>query len=114
SICTTSRRCSAKGKALFIAGADVRERVGWSPERTSQHLARQRAIMMRVRHLPVFCVALSAGATLGWGVEFCLSCDYVLATPTSSFALPETGLGIVPGAGGTALLAERVGLAQAL
>ena len=43
-----------------------------------------------------------------------LSADYTLATPNASFALPETGLGIVPGARGTAELAAMVGVAQAL
>src|SRR5690606_33132263 len=50
----------------------------------------------------------------GWGVEFLLTADYCLATPTARFALPETGLGILPGARGTAELALAVGPAHAL
>ena len=38
-------------------------------------------------------------AGLGHGVSAC--CDYRIATPQAIFGLPETGLGILPGAGGT-------------
>jgi|SRR5690606_4347470 len=113
-VSTTSRKRTAKGNPIFVSGADVRERIGWPPERIRAHVERQRALMARIRTLPVFTVVLSTGATLGWGLEYCLACDYVLAAPEAFFALPETGLGIIPGAGGTALLAERIGLAQAL
>jgi len=113
-IVTTSRRRSSKGTALFIAGANVAERMGWTAERVAGHVQRQRELMLRLRGLPVFTIALSGGATLGWGLEYCLACDYVVATDEAIFGLPETGLGIVPGAGGTAWLAARIGVAQAL
>ena len=70
--------------------------------------------MRRLRHAPLFTVALTHGVTFGWGTEFLLTADYCIATPTARFALPETGLGIVPGARGTAELALQVGPAQAL
>lgn len=113
-VVVSSGRRSSKGVPLFIAGADVRERVGWSSERVMAHLERQRRLVLRWRSLPAFVVAIPNGAALGFGLEFCLACDYVLATREAFFALPETGLGIVPGAGGTALLAARIGTSQAL
>jgi enoyl-CoA hydratase/carnithine racemase len=113
-VCTTSRRTSKNGKPIFISGADVTERVGWDDDRVRAHVVRQRELMRRVRHLPAFHVVLTHGVTFGWGVEYLLTADYALATPTASFALPETGLGIVPGARGTAELADAVGPAQAL
>ena len=113
-LCTTSRRESAKGTKIFISGANVSERVGWSDERVKQHVLRQRELMRRLRHAPLFTVALTHGVTFGWGTEFLLTADYCIATPTARFALPETGLGIVPGARGTAELALQVGPAQAL
>jgi enoyl-CoA hydratase/carnithine racemase len=111
---TTSRRESARGTRIFISGANVSERVGWSDERVKEHVARQRDIMRRLRHAPLFTVALTHGVTFGWGTEFVLTADYCLATPSARFALPETGLGILPGARGTAELALHVGPAQAL
>jgi enoyl-CoA hydratase/carnithine racemase len=113
-LCTTSRRVSGRGTPIFISGANVSERVGWSDERVKLHVVRQRAIMRRLRHAPLFTVVLTHGVTFGWGTEFVLTADYCLATPTARFALPETGLGILPGARGTAELALLVGPAQAL
>lgn len=113
-LCTTSRRVSKKGTPIFIAGANVTEREGWGDMRVKAHVLRQRELMRRIRHLPLFSIVLSHGVTLGWGAEYVLTADYTLATPAASFALPETGLGIVPGARGTAELAQLVGPAQAL
>ncbi len=113
-LCTTSRRFSKRGTAIFIAGANVTERVAWQDAQVLAHVHRQRALMRRIRRLPLFTTVLSHGVTLGWGAEFVLTADYALATPTASFALPETGLGILPGARGTAELAQALGLAQAL
>ena len=111
---TTSRRRSSRGTPIFISGANVSERVGWSDEQVKLHVVRQREIMQRLRHVPLFTVVLSHGVTFGWGLEFVLTADYCLATPTARFALPETGLGILPGARGTAELALAIGPAQAL
>ena len=113
-LCTTSARVSKRGKPIFVAGANVTERAGWDDDRVKAHVVRQRDLMRRLRRLPVFSVAVSHGVTLGWGLEYLLTCDYVVATPAASFALPETGLGILPGARGTAELALLVGPSQAL
>ena len=113
-LCTTSRRVSKRGTPIFIAGANVTERGDWDDTRIKAHVIRQRALMRRVRRLPVFSIVVATGVTLGWGAEYLLTADYVLATTVASFALPETGLGILPGARGTAELAHRVGPAQAL
>jgi len=110
----TSRRVGASGRPIFVAGANVTERAEWNDARVAEHVAWQRAIMVRLRRLPVFTTALVAGVSLGFGVELCLAVDTVLATSSATFGLPETGLGIVPGAGGTADLAIRVGVSQAL
>jgi enoyl-CoA hydratase/carnithine racemase len=113
-LCTTSRRTSKRGTPIFIAGANVTERSGWDYAKVRDHVQRQRTIMQRLRRLPVFNIVLSTGVTLGWGTEYLLTGDYTIATEGASFGLPETGLGIVPGAGGTAELATLIGPSQAL
>lgn len=113
-LCTSSRRTSGGGKPIFISGANVTERVGWDDDRVRAHVVRQRELMRRLRHLPVFDLVVPHGITLGWGTEYVLTADYAIGTAASSFALPETGLGILPGARGTAELAEQVGVAHAL
>lgn len=109
-----SRRRSSKGTPIFIAGANVTEREGWSELEVRTHVNWQRATLASLRRAPVFHVAVVGGMALGWGTEFLLTADYRIATPEAVFALPETGLGIVPGAGGTSELWAMIGPAQAL
>jgi enoyl-CoA hydratase/carnithine racemase len=113
-LCTTSHRVSRRGTPIFIAGANVTERVQWDDDRVRGHVVRQRELMRRLRRLPVFNVVVPTGVTLGWGTEYVLTADYAIATKGATFGLPETGLGIVPGARGTAELATLVGPAHAL
>jgi 3-hydroxyacyl-CoA dehydrogenase/enoyl-CoA hydratase/3-hydroxybutyryl-CoA epimerase/enoyl-CoA isomerase len=55
------------------------------------------------------------GIALGGGLEFCLACDYRIAsTAASKIGLPETKLGIIPGWGGTVRLPRIAGLDTAV
>lgn len=113
-LCTTSRKTSKKGTPIFIAGANVTERVGWDDAAIKAHVIRQRTLMQRLRRLPLFHVVIATGITLGWGAEYLLTADWTIALPEASFGLPETGLGILPGARGSAELASLIGPAQAI
>lgn len=109
-----STRVSRSGTPIFVAGANVTERAGWEEARVKAHVRHQRQVLARLRQVPVLHVGVVAGVAFGWGTEFLLSCDYVLAVEGARFALPETGLGILPGAGGTSELQRRIGPAHAL
>jgi enoyl-CoA hydratase/carnithine racemase len=109
-----SRRVTSRGTPIFIAGANVTEREGWSDEAVAAHVRYQRAVLARVRALPLLHVAVVNGVALGWGTEWLITADYRIAAPQARFGLPETGLGIVPGAGGTSELHALIGPAQAL
>lgn len=111
---THSTKRSSKGTPIFVAGANVTERVGWSDDRVKAHVRWQRAVLAALRAAPVFHVVVVEGVALGWGTEYLLVGDYRIATPSASFALPETGLGILPGAGGTGELWAQIGAPQAL
>ena len=109
-----SRRSSARGTPIFIAGANVTERGDWTDDEIKRHVRRQRRILTELRCAPVFHLCVVHGVALGWGTEFLITADYKLGTPSASFALPETGLGILPGAGGTSELSSLIGPAHAL
>lgn len=111
---TRSTRVTRKGTPIFVAGADVTERVGWTDAQVKAHVRRQRRVLGALAGAPVFHVAVVDGAALGWGTEYLLTADYRIATSQASFGLPETGLGILPGAGGTSELWAQIGVAHTL
>ncbi|MBM74222.1 MAG: hypothetical protein CMK59_02370 [Proteobacteria bacterium] len=111
---TTSIKTSRRGKPLFISGANVTERQNWSNEDVCTHVRWQRSVLQRLRKAPVFHIALANGIALGWGTEFMLTADYRIATSLASFGLPETSLGILPGAGGCSELWMEIGIAHAM
>ncbi|GAB3914631.1 enoyl-CoA hydratase [Microlunatus endophyticus] len=103
---------SAIAKA-FCVGADLKERNALSDD----ELAAQRPVSRRaynsVLELPIPTIAAVEGFALGGGCELALSCDLIIASDTAVFALPEVGVGVIPGGGGTQLLSRRVGLNRA-
>jgi len=111
---TTSQKQTSKGTPIFIAGANVTERADWSDAEVRTHVRWQRETLLRLRKAPVFHIAVADGLALGWGTEFLITADYRIATERASFALPETGIGILPGAGGTSELPHIIGVNQAL
>lgn len=111
---TTSTKATSKGTPIFISGANVTERRDWDEEQVKAHVRWQRATLARLRRAPVFHVVVVDGLALGWGTEFLLTADVRIAGPSARMGLPETGLGILPGAGGASELAAMVGLPHAL
>lgn len=98
----------------FCVGADLKER----QRMEEAALLAQRPVLVAafeaVSALPVPSIAVVDGHALGGGFELALCCDLVVAGPRARFGLPEVGLGLVPGGGGTQLLTRRVGLNRAL
>src|SRR5205823_11962722 len=58
-------------------------------------------------------IAKLRGYCLGVGLELALACDFRVATEDVQLGLPEVGLGMIPGSGGTQRLARLVGLGRA-
>ena len=102
------------GPKAFSAGADLDELAGRDGDAAHAILARGRAVLDRLAALAVPVVAAVNGVALGGGFELALAATFVVAAETASFALPETGLGLMPGYGGTQRLPRAVGRATAL
>ncbi len=58
-------------------------------------------------------IAAIDGYCFGVGMEIALSCDFRVATSRAIFGLPEVGLGMIPGSGGTQRVARLVGMTRA-
>jgi methylglutaconyl-CoA hydratase len=104
---------TGSGARAFCAGADLKERADMSLDDVRATLIRYRTDLAWLSTCPVPTIAAINGAALGGGLELALLCDLRVAAPHASFALPETSLGIIPGAGGTQYLPRIVGAAKA-
>ena len=99
---------SAIAKA-FCVGADLKERSGQSTEELLASRPIARRPYNAVLQLPMPTIAAVEGYALGGGCELAVSCDLIVASDTAVFALPEVGVGLIPGGGGTQLLSRRIG-----
>jgi hypothetical protein len=93
----------------YSAGGDLGE-FGTFPDPASAHLLRTTlAIGPLVASLGDRLVVRLHGACLGSGIEIPAFAGRVVAGPDTSIGLPELGLGLIPGAGGTWSLPQRIG-----
>ncbi|KAI1198876.1 putative enoyl-CoA hydratase/isomerase family protein [Nemania serpens] len=94
---------------VFCAGADLKERKAMSPSETQGFLTAMRVIFSRLEALPIPTIACVSGVALGGGLELALCCHLRVFSSNAIVGLPETRLGIIPGAGGTYRLPKIVG-----
>jgi enoyl-CoA hydratase/carnithine racemase len=101
------------GDRAFCAGADLKERQAFTDDDVRAQVGLYRTELGVLDRSPKPVVAALNGVAFGGGLELALICDLRVAVPSARLALPETTLGIIPGAGGTQRLPRIVGEARA-
>jgi methylglutaconyl-CoA hydratase len=97
----------------FCAGADLKERKGMNEQQTLDYLELIRETFFAIEQLPQVVIASINGSAYGGGTELALACDLRIMVKQATLSLPEVGLGIIPGAGGTQRLSRLIGLSMA-
>lgn len=103
---------------VFVAGADLKAIQELDDDQLDRYLAYGSAVFGRLSQLTCPTVAAINGAALGGGLELAMHCDGLVAAPPAArdgqpgkpypVGLPEAGLSICPGWGGTNLLPARM------
>ncbi|MGR3176218.1 MAG: enoyl-CoA hydratase/isomerase family protein [Candidatus Scalindua sp.] len=103
---------TGEGKT-FIAGANIKEMAAYSPDDAEKFSKLFHRALNMVESFSRPVIAAVNGFALGGGCELILACDLVVASDEAVFGQPEIDLGIIPGAGGTQRLRDRVGKLKA-
>jgi methylglutaconyl-CoA hydratase len=99
--------------SVFCAGADLKERATFTQQDTIDFLTLLRRTFARIEELPIPTLTALHAPAFGGGLELALTTHLRLFASTATVALPETRLGILPGAGGTHRLPSIIGLPRA-
>ena len=101
------------GARAFCAGANLKERRGWTEDDVRRWLVELHAGLRELERCPKPWIAAVNGLALGGGCELALACDLRVLDPAAQMALTEVRIGIIPGGGGTVRLARVIGLGRA-
>jgi enoyl-CoA hydratase/carnithine racemase len=104
---------SSTSMRAFCVGADLKERRDFSDDDLARQRPATRAAYGGILGLPMPTIAAVEGYALGGGLELALACDLIVASASAVLGMPEVGVGLIPGGGGTQLLARRLGPSRA-
>lgn len=103
---------TGEGRA-FVAGADIAAMSAMTEAQAESFGRLGHTAMAAIEALPFPTIAAVNGFALGGGLELALTCDLIYLSDKAKIGLPEVGLGIIPGFGGTQRLGRRIGWQQA-
>jgi enoyl-CoA hydratase/carnithine racemase len=96
----------------FVAGTDIAEMLSMT---STDHINLETdRVFKTLRKCPKILMAAVEGYALGGGCELALCCDMIIAGENAKFGQPEIKVGIMPGAGGTQILARSMGKFRAM
>ena len=101
----------AKG---FVAGADISEFVGLTPEQGKAMVKMGQSIFKSIEDCPKPVIAAVNGFAFGGGCELAMSCHLRVASDNAKFSQPEVTLGLIAGYGGTQRLVQCIGKTKAM
>jgi enoyl-CoA hydratase len=103
----------AKGEKAFVVGADINQFSTLDEVSGKALVEKGKKIFDKLAGTPFPVICAINGLALGGGLEMALACDIRIAEQKAKMGLPETGLGILPGYGGTQRLARLIGSGKA-
>jgi enoyl-CoA hydratase len=102
------------GEKAFVAGADIGELVRQTVLGGKANSQRGQEVLGLVENLGKPAIAMVNGYAFGGGLELALACHLRTMAAEAKVGLPEVGLSIIPGYGGTQRLPRIVGRGRAL
>ncbi len=105
---------TGSGEKAFVAGADIKELATLDALTARTLSSRGQAVFRTIETFPKPVIAAVNGFALGGGCELALSCHMRVASTNARMGLPEVGLGLIPGYGGTQRLARLIGKGVAM
>lgn len=101
------------GERGFCSGADLKERDGMTDETWKRQHAIVEQLIRNIFNCPVPIISAVNGVAMGGGFELALATDFIYASRSARFALPEVTRGIMPGAAGPQNLPRACGIRRA-
>ncbi len=105
---------TGEGEKAFVAGADIGELANLSAVEAEALAVRGQTLMHLIENLGKPVIAAVNGFALGGGCELAMACTFRYAAEGARLGLPETGLGLIPGYGGTQRLPRLIGRGRAM
>ncbi len=102
------------GERAFCAGADLSEFLTAPSPAVARRVRWERDVWGLFLSINKPIIAALHGYVLGSGIEMALCCDIRIASEDARLGVPETGLGIIPAAGGSQTLPRAAGMAHRL
>ena len=101
------------GEKAFIAGADIKSMYSMSKHEAHSFSKLGNDLTLQIENCSKPTICAINGFALGGGCELAMACHLRVASENAVFGQPESGLGLIPGFGGTQRLPRLVGLTNA-